>query len=471
MPILELRILPPLAVARLGGAAEPLEAYDLETDPDSPMNYRRIVPRESFEIDPLDGRIVRAYVPDKIRFKDDDKLVRPVAPFLEVYARTSAEPEQLQPLTAALLAEQGLSLANLHWDVELGNIKVYRRTNNRDDQIHARLSGLQDHARHALEGRCENFLAGKTLPLGHVQFIAPSDDFPEIRLRYTPAAGKVYGSRRQRLEPQANGVPLLVDDPIIDSDELVLYDAARGDWLNYTEGSGPTLTNPAGIYAGYANAQGQQVSWGYLDDECDGWVRVALTLADGSALVAQATIGAGPPAYAPDTLPIRVVSDELEQLLHGPSVQEEEVSLEQATELVLRALETVRLMNTAVMNGNPVNGRLNVASTMVRQNSSDFERYYEPIAAASLVDNLALRALHERVFSALSAGGAPWFAQTLRLPEEIGDLSAITLRKMPALMRGADGRSLTLTRRHIDMVVKAARNAMFSQPDNPAGEL
>lgn len=471
MPILELRILPPLAVARLGGAAEPLEAYDLETDPDSPMNYRRIVPRESFEIDPVDGRIVRAYVPDKIRFKDDDKLVRPVAPFLEVYARTSAEPEQLQPLTAALLAADGLSLADLHWDVELGNIKIYRRTNNRDDQIHARLSGLQDHARHALEGRCENFLAGKTLPLGHVQFIAPSDGFPEIRLRYTPAAGKVYGSRLQRLEPQANGVPLLVPDPIIDNEELVLYDAARGDWLNYTEGSGPTLTNPAGIYAGYANAQGQQVSWGYLDDECDGWVRVALTLADGSALVAQATIGAGPPAYAPDTLPIRVVSDELEQLLYGPSVQEEEVSLEQATELVLRALETVRLMNTAVMNGNPVNGRLNVASTMVRQNSSDFERYYEPIAAASLVDNLALRALHERVFSALSAGGAPWFAQTLRLPEEIGDLSAITLRKMPALMRGADGRSLTLTRRHIDMVVKAARNAMFSQPDNPAGEL
>jgi hypothetical protein len=471
MPILELRILPPLAVARLGGAAEPLEAFDLETDPANPLDYRRIVPRESFEIDPLDGRIVRAYVPEKIRFKDADQLVRPVAPFLEVYARTSAEPGQLQPLTTALLAEQGLSLADLHWDVELGNIKIFRRTNNPNDQIHATLFGLRDHARHALEGWCENFKAGKTLPLGHVQFIAPSDDFPEIRLRYTPAAGKVYGSRTERLEPQADGVPVLKPDPIIDREELVLYDAARGDWLNYTESTGPTLTNPAGIYAGYANADGNQVSWGYLDDECDGLVRVVLTLADGSTLAAQATIGAGPPAYAPDTLPIRVVSDEMEQLLHGPRVHEEDVSLEQATELVLRALETVRLMNTAVMNGNPVNGRLNVASTMVRQNSSDFERYYEPIAATALVDNLALRALHERVFSALSAGGAPWFAQTLRRPEEIGDLSALALRKMPALMRGADGRSLTLTRRHIDMVIKAARNAMFSQPDNPAGEL
>jgi hypothetical protein len=114
------------------------------------------------------------------------------------------------------------------------------------------------------------------------------------------------------------------------------------------------------------------------------------------------------------------------------------------------------------MNGNPVNGRLNTASTMVRQNTNDFERYYEPIAASSLVDNLALRALHERVFSALTAGGAPWFPQLLRQPEEIGDLSAKGLRKMPALMRGADGRSLTLTRRHIDMVTKAAKNAMFA---------
>ena len=37
------------------------------------------------------------------------------------------------------------------------------------------------------------------------------------------------------------------------------------------------------------------------------------------------------------------------------------------------------------------------------------------------------------------------------------------------LMRGADGRSLVLTRRQIDIVVKAARNAMFSNP-TAAGE-
>ncbi|MCH8617721.1 hypothetical protein [Undibacterium sp. TS12] len=468
MSILEIRILPPLAIGRLGAADEPLEAFDLEADPTRPFDYRSIVPRPSLEVDKTSGEIVRSYVPAQIRFKDADKKIRPVAPFLEVFVRTSDQPNELQPLTLDLLQHEKLSLASLHWDVALSNIKLFRRTGDVDDQVHAKLTSIKDHVRHPVIGHCKNFLPGKTLPLGHIQYIKPTKDFPEIRLRYTPAGGVVYGSRKQRLEPDQNGVPVLVDDPIIDNDELVLYNEKKG-WLGYADGTVPgvsnaTLTAPASIYAGYADADGNQVSWGYLDDECDGHVRVSLKLHDDKVLHAQAYIGAGPPAFAPDTLPVRVISDEMEQLLYGAEVKDEEVSLDDATELVLRALETVRLMNTAVMNGNPVNGRLNVASTMVRQNTGDFERYYEPIAAASLVDNLALRALHERVFSTLTAGGAPWFAQALRQPDEIGDLSAAALRKMPALMRGADGRSLTLTRRHIDMVIKAAKNAMFASP-------
>lgn len=467
MPILELRILPPIAVGRLGAAATPLEAFELAVDPDKPLDFRRIVPRTTLEVDQETGEIARAYVPERIRFKDENKKVRPVAPFLEVYARTSEAPHMLQPLTVALLAAEQLGIDALHWNVELGNIKIYRRTGNASDKIHAHLSGLKDHKRHAMEGHCENFHHGRHLPLGHVQFIKPTQAFPEIRLRYTPAAGLVYGTRMKRRKSEHD--VKLEDDPIIDREDLVLYDEKRGDWLGYTESAGPTLTNPAQIYAGYAGKDGNQVSWGYLDDECDGHVQVVLTRRDGPTLRAHGYIGAGPPAYAPDTLPVRVVSDEIEQILYGPDVGQERVSIDEATEIVLRALETVRLMNTAVMNGNPVNGRLNVASTMVRQNTADFERYYEPIAAESIVDNLALRALHERVFSTLSAGGAPWFAKVLRRPEEIGDLTAEGLRKMPALMRGADGRSLTLTRRHIDLVIKAAHDAMFGQPD-PTGD-
>ncbi|WP_222863494.1 hypothetical protein [Nitrosomonas communis] len=459
MPILELRILPPFAIARLGGAAEPLEAFELETNPGNPFDYRRIVPRPSFQVDPESGEITCCYVPESIRFKDDNQLVRPVAPFLEVYARTSHQPDQLVPLTVDLLKAENLTLQAVHWKVELGNIKIYRRTNDQNDKIYAKISQLNDHKLHPIKGECANFLPNKTLPLGHVQFIKPTECFPEIRLRFTPAKGLVYGASLKRHISDTE----VEDDPVfIHNEDLILYDCNKGSWRGYKENLGPELTMPAQIYAGYNDDAGNHVSWGYFDDECDGVVRVILKLADGNELRAQGHIGAGPPAYAPDTLPVRVISDEMEQILYGPSVAEEEVSLDDATELVLRALESVRLMNTAVMNGNPVNGRLNTASTMVRQNTNDFERYYEPIAASSLVDNLALRALHERVFSALTAGGAPWFPQLLRQPEEIGDLSAKGLRKMPALMRGADGRSLTLTRRHIDMVTKAAKNAMFA---------
>lgn len=462
MSILELRILPPLAISRLGAASEPLEAFELQTDPQKPLDYRQIVPCPSFKVDKKTGEIAGVYTPEKIRFKDENKKIRPVAPFLEVFVRTSDAPETLQPLTIDLLKKEKLSLKNLHWEIDLGNIKIFRRTGNPNDKILAHLT-VTDHAHHPMLGQCANFLPKKTLPLGHVQFIKPTADFPEIRLRYTPAGGLVYGTRRQRNFVNANNKVELQDDPIIDSDDLILYDEKKGDWLGYSEGVAPTLTNPASIYAGYIDPATQnQTSWGYLDDECDGTVKIILKLKDGKQLSAQSYIGAGPPAFAPDTLPIRVISDEMEQLLYGPDVGNEDVSLDDATELVLRALETVRLMNTAVMNGNPVNGRLNTASTMVRQNTNDFERYYEPIAASSLVDNLALRALHERVFSTLAAGGAPWFAQALRQPEEIGDLSSAALRKMPALMRGADGRSLTLTRRHINMVIKAAEQVMFA---------
>lgn len=465
MPIQELRILPPLAVGRLGAASEPLAAFDLVVDPARPLDFRCIVPQTTLVVDEVSGEITKSHVPERIHFKDADQQIRPVAPFLEVFAITSEQPGELQPLTVDLLAQDGLTLSDLHWQVELANIKLFRRTGDVNDKITVSLDALQQHARVALLGACANFLPGRTLPLGHVQFIKPTLAHPEIRLRFTPAAGRVYGSSLKR----HTDADTEVDDPVIRDASQVLYDDRKGSWRGYKEASGPTAsypspTNPAQIFAGYSDANGMQNSWGYLDDECDGFVRVVLQRHDGTQLTAKGHIGAGPPAFAPDTLPVRVISDELEQILYGTKVAEATVSIDEAEELVRRALETIRLMNTGVMNGNPVNGRLNVASTMVRQDTNDFERFYEPIAAVSLVDNLALRALHERVFSALSAGGAPWFADVLRHPEEIGDLSEKGRRKMPALMRGADGRGLTLTRRQIDIVIKAAAKAMFSDP-------
>jgi hypothetical protein len=306
-------------------------------------------------------------------------------------------------------------------------------------------------------------VAGKVLPLGTVRFIKPTPQFPALRMRFTPAAGKVYGaSHTRRISRTAEQA-----DPVIAE---ILYDKA-GPWLGYRESTDkrimPRLTNPASIYAGWDDGD-DHVSWGYIDDECDGIVGVELELPGGSPpLTAFARIGAGPPAFAPDSLPVRTVAQDLEQALLGPTVAPGDVTIEAAQDIVRQALDTVRLMNTAVMNGNAVDGRVNVASTMVRQDTNDTGRRFEPIMAPAIVDQLAITSLHERVFAALASGGAPWFAEVLRQPEEVGDLSDKGRRKMPALMRGADGRYLALTRRQIDLITKAA--AFATLPHAPAG--
>ncbi|MGB8840490.1 MAG: hypothetical protein WCC64_05430, partial [Aliidongia sp.] len=135
-------------------------------------------------------------------------------------------------------------------------------------------------------------------------------------------------------------------------------------------------------------------------------------------------------------------------------------------EIVSRAIQTVSLMNTAVMNGNTVQGRTNAASTMARQDTGDFGRYYEPIMTPTSVDNKAVLGLHQSVLRAILSGSGAWFAGTLRQPEQIGDLSDLGRRRMPALMRGADGRNLALTRRQIDTVTKSVEGIWFTPADD-----
>jgi|HubBroStandDraft_1064217.scaffolds.fasta_scaffold220874_1 hypothetical protein len=132
----------------------------------------------------------------------------------------------------------------------------------------------------------------------------------EIRLRLTPAAGKVYGSDTKRKQLDLAGNVIEKDDPVIGPDR-VIYDA-RGTWRGYADPGAPTDTNPSQIYAGFKNKNGAWESWGYLDDECDGMVVAELEVGTQTQR-AFAHFGAGPPTFAPDGLPIRTVGDELEQ--------------------------------------------------------------------------------------------------------------------------------------------------------------
>lgn len=458
MKILGLSILPPLAVGRLGASVRPLENYELDTPADG-LGFRRIVPAETLHVDEANGAIERAGLPQQISFRDGEQI-RPVAPFLEVFAHL--EGGALVPLTLDLLGVKRAENIDLRWRVDVGNIKAFRRTGDPGDKATASVE-FSDHAPHALRATADNFLPNKILPLGHVRYIRPTEAFPEIRLRFTPAAGRVYGARKTRKKLDTFGNVVEEADPILIEDDQIIYDPAK-PWLGWADKGTATDTNPGQIYAGFTNSDGGQESWGYLDDECDGLVTVRLTLADGRAMTAFARIGAGPPSFAPDGLPVRTIHDELLQALLGPAIDPTDATLRDAEDIVRRSAETVRLMNTAVMNGNPVNGVTRSASTMVAQDSNDTHRYFQPIVGAGIADMHAILGLHQAVLAALRAGTAPWFSDLLRQPEEIGDLSDAGRRKMPALMRGADARYLTLTRRQIDTIAKVAAAGVYAHP-------
>lgn len=455
MSILELRILPPLSVARLGASDTPLASYALDVNPEAPLGYRTIVPDETLEVDIRSGEIIRAFMPPRIQFRDGDKI-RPVAPFLEVFARTAED--VLEPLTVKLLAQHDLKPEDLEWTVHLGCRKIERRTDDVNDRIEAKLS-FTDHTRRPIEGRCRNFQRGKVLSLGWVQYIRPNEAFPEIRLRFTPAAGHVYGSSPTGEVYDTKKPPPAHTDKNVPP-ERIIYDPKKGSWLGYNESKvdPPLVTMPGAIFTGYGP---DGLSRGYFDDECDGIISVALTVA-GKRLTAFGRVGAGPPTFAPDTIPIRTVADDLEQAAFG-TTHEDPATLEEAEEILRRAVETVRLFNSTALNGNTIGGRTNATSTMVRQDGYDFQRFFEPIMAPAIVDNHAILALHQSILTALRSGRGAWFADALRKPEEVGDLTDIGRRKMPAMMRGAEGRHLVLTRRQIDAVVSAAVGTLFAE--------
>lgn len=469
----EVRILPPLAIARLGSADEPVNNYDLHVPADRPLGYRVITPAPTLVIDDKTGAIV-AREPRPVTFKDDKGQVRPVAPFLELWGRFD-DRDDWRHLTLADLPPR----ATIAWELQLGNIKVFRRTGDPKDRVLASTGPITGHDPVAILGRAEHFLPGKSIPFGHVRFIRPTDAFPHLRVRFTPARGYVYGSdafvRNADGTYASDGNYLAVDRNIRD----VVYDASRGSWLGYTESIppnkpfDPALTVPPQIYAGQAGKHtGDWVSSGYLDDECDGIIRVKVESGSG-ALTAFARLGAGPPAYAPDSYPIRSVYDELEQAMLGPTIEpgdytDEELQIE-AEEILRRAFETVRLMNTTIMNGNAdQSGQIDIASTMVRQDCNDAARVWQTIMAPTIVDNLAVQSLHQNIFTVLRSGAPPWFISTLRQFNEIGDLSDLGRRKMPGMMRNADGRYLCLTRRQYDKIrVAASRLVSRAAPASP----
>jgi len=463
LTIKQLRILPPFAIGRLGSASEPMDNYSFEVDanPDDPLGYRRLKAEPTLIVN-KNGEIGSERTPTTLEFKRGKKI-RPVAPFLEVFAVN--EKDQLVPLTAGLLKKHGLTVKDISWQVSVSNRKVVRRTENPDDLVHAEI-GFSDHQSHTLKGECNNFIDGASIDFGSVRFIRPNEKFPEIRLRFTPAAGLIYGPDRIKLPPRAKE---LYPDYYRIPKQRQIYKHDKG-WYGFRDAKNETV--PPSLYAIEPPApswlyNNVAISRGYLDDACDGLVEVHLKVKD-RTLSAMARICAAPPAMAPDSLFVRTLADDLEQVIYGPEIAPNEppaVTVARAQDIVRRAYETVRFMNVAVMNGNDFKGRPALSlDSMPQEEAADTERAIRPVMPAGTVDTHAIMTLHQQAYAALRAGAAPWFLRLLRRPDEAADFTDRGRRKMPALMCGADNNYLALTWRQIDTIKKATLDRPVVKP-------
>src|SRR6202012_3314442 len=294
--------------------------FDLDINPDDPLGYRELKPQPTLIVDDNSGEITKQRTPTSLDFKIGSSI-RPIAPFLEVFAVTDAD--ELQPLTTALLRQEGLDETNIAWRATVSNRKIVRRTGDEDDLIHAQTKWFSDHQRHTLSGHCNNFISKEAaVNFGTVRYIKPNHDFPEIRLRFTPAKGLIYGPDKPVTKPVPNGDPALyqIDEP------LAIYNSKKS-WVGLGSPGRPAKTQPLppSLFAIDPPAPSWlfdniAISRGYFDDACDGFVEVQLTLKDGSTLAAKARICAAPPAMAPDSLFVRTLADDLEQVINGPDV-------------------------------------------------------------------------------------------------------------------------------------------------------
>ena len=81
--IVEIRILPPLAIGRLGSSATSLENYTMEIA--NPVGYRSLVPTSTLVVDPVTGAVLSATEQASVSFRDAQGNIKPVCPILEVW--------------------------------------------------------------------------------------------------------------------------------------------------------------------------------------------------------------------------------------------------------------------------------------------------------------------------------------------------------------------------------------------------
>ena len=353
---------PPIAIAKLGGSSAPQDAY-CWADPINPRSDGNtvIVPWWTFEV--LSDGTVDPRMPTTIRLRDGD-LIRPVAPFFEMWAlvgEPGSPPSQWQPepLTPKLLRRSGVDEAALTIEIDAKNRKAARR--RRDDALvfgtfpPVRIKG-DDHDVHALlatsppDAPKPMIPSGRSIPIGNVQIMrsreqpksgttpwADAVDVEVLRFRFTPARGEFYGP------PQAAQKGNRIEPAIKRANAFLNPDAGWfGEQTEATVEPGDTYDTVT---------ENSTVSLGVADDTCEAHVTVTLALPESpkQPLVARANIFAGPPDFGPDRRPFLSLADELEDRGRGAAERNADLSQKDreawVRDLFERVYETVSLFN------------------------------------------------------------------------------------------------------------------------------
>lgn len=365
--IVEMFFLPPIAVARVGGSDNPLEAFEWDSDVSTHGSHQTVI-KPTVTLDVAADGSVRAYLPNVIRFRDGDQL-RPAAPFFELWLKLEdGETKEEKRATPALLKQFGASLDNLQFSVTVANCKAQRRTGSAACSFIARVDvGGNDHARKPLLA-ISPYTADQEplvrpdhpIPLGTFQVVRPAAkvamgiDLAQIRVRFTPARGEVYGPPNAIVGPPSPAQPgeIVARQILPGALHEIVPERNRilnpnTPWSSYVMNEkGQTDPQPCDSYDG-ADV-GDWRSWGVVDDTCDGIITAQLVVA-GQRFVATARVLSGVPDFAPDRRPFVSLAADLADRDLPPAEVTLEDTTEEIVDLFARVFETAGLMNLDAM--------------------------------------------------------------------------------------------------------------------------
>jgi hypothetical protein len=363
--ISEIFFAPPMACARLGASPAPLECFEWADDP-SAYGAGRTVILPDITLDVTEDGSVLPYLPSNIRFKDG-ALMRPVAPFFELWANVADEENPQQPLTRKLLEDAGGTLDGVSYSISVANLKAARRTGDAACSFiaQAEFNG-NDHVPRTLWASSPHnpgvqplVFPDRPIALGQFQVIRPAAptrlspeeslspmemgvDLGVLRVRFTPAKGEVYGPPETvwGYAPTTRRAHVIVkpENRILNPEAAwMCYNADYKHFKN---------PEPFDTYDGAdVNPNALNRSWGVVDDTCDGIISASVVI-HGRRFTATARVFSGPPDFAPDRRPFLSLADDLaDRDLPLSDNVDGQAAQNMIADLFCRSLETSGLCN------------------------------------------------------------------------------------------------------------------------------